>query len=506
MSMRNYSIYTLKTKLEFTNLYQYLSEKDYKQLEQQILCHSYHTPICTWNGIVINGIEAYELFRKHSIPFRIKRLHFSSKEDVISWICTDQLKREDLTNINKKYLIGKKYDAEKIIVSRQLSSTNKSHISGASIAAKKISEECNVAMATVYKYSAYSSALDIIDEKVPDFVKRVRSGQLWISQANIIELSGLPKEQLLSLNNYLLAEKIEHLSYHDMKRELLWNNYAKPMLRKESSVSIPSIRNLPQFDPDAEIANPVKVSRRDGINYVFNGQHTIEIVALVSGSRETPVWCMVYDDLVYTQEADIFANQMKYVKSLLPYEIFMANIEAGNDRELIIRDLVESYDLTITSSSRPGGICAVSTLINIYEKYGFHTLDRVLRLCVATWEGAPMSFSSNMLNAIARLDNAYGETMKDDTFKEKVGRVSVREISRTARERRAGSLGFAEALLLEYNKKSKYSLPFEKLYTHKTPKKREPSTEDESGQSSTPEGQLDLFSTDQENTQALPNE
>ena len=96
-----------------------------------------------------------------------------------------------------------------------------SYISGASIAAKKISEECNVAMATVYKYSAYSSALDIIDEKVPDLVKRVRSGQLWISQANIIELSGLSKEQLLSLNNYLLAEKIEHLSYHDMKRELL---------------------------------------------------------------------------------------------------------------------------------------------------------------------------------------------------------------------------------------------------------------------------------------------
>ena len=255
MSMRNYSIYTLKTKPEFTNLYQYLSGKDYKQLEQQILCHSYHVPICTWNGIVINGLEAYELFRKHSIPFRIKRLHFSSKEDVISWICTDQLQREDLTNTNKKYLIGKKYNAEKILISRQLSSTNKSHISGASIAAKKVSEECNVAMATVHKYSAYSHALDIIDEKVPDLVKRVRSGQLWISQANIIELSGLSKEQLLSLNNYLLAEKIEHLSYHDMKRELLWNNYAKPMLEKKSSISIPSIRNLPQFDPDAEIAS-----------------------------------------------------------------------------------------------------------------------------------------------------------------------------------------------------------------------------------------------------------
>lgn len=40
--------------------------------------------------------------------------------------------------------------------------------------------------------------------------------------------------------------------------------------------------------------NPVKVSRRDGINYVFNGQHTIEIVALASGSRETPVWCILH--------------------------------------------------------------------------------------------------------------------------------------------------------------------------------------------------------------------
>lgn len=128
--------------------------------------------------------------------------------------------------------------------------------------------------------------------------------------------------------------------------------------------------------------NPVKVSRRDGINYVFNGQHTIEIIALVSGSRETPVWCMIYDDLKYEHEADIFANQMKYVKPLLPYEIFMANIESGSDKHLIINSLVESYNLVICSRPVPGGICAVSTLEQIYDKYGYHTLDRVLRLCI----------------------------------------------------------------------------------------------------------------------------
>ena len=72
--------------------------------------------------------------------------------------------------------------------------------------------------------------------------------------------------------------------------------------------------------------NPVKVSRRDNINYVFNGQHTIEIVALVSGSRETPVWCMIYDSLDYRNEADIFANQMKHV---IDAEIEMSEEKEG---------------------------------------------------------------------------------------------------------------------------------------------------------------------------------
>ena len=72
--------------------------------------------------------------------------------------------------------------------------------------------------------------------------------------------------------------------------------------------------------------NPVKVSRRDGINFVFNGQHTIEIVARVSGSRDTPVWCMVYDDLCYEEEAGIFANQSEYVRPLTPYDKFIGNI------------------------------------------------------------------------------------------------------------------------------------------------------------------------------------
>ena len=154
-------------------------------------------------------------------------------------------------------------------------------------------------------------------------------------------------------------------------------------------------------DFDLNQINPVKVSRRDGINYVFNGQHTIEIIATVSGSRDCPVWCMIYDNLDYRNEADIFANQMKHVRALRPYEIFVANIEAGNEQQLIIKRLVESYSLTIAPYKGYGIICAVATLERIYMKYGYHVLDRTLRLCVGTWEGDIGSLGANILNAVA---------------------------------------------------------------------------------------------------------
>ena len=231
-------------------------------------------------------------------------------------------------------------------------------------------------------------------------------------------------------------------------------------------------RNLSQKHIERAVANfdlcqinPVKVSRRDGINYVFNGQHTIEIVALVSGSRDTPVWCMIYDELVYEHEADIFANQQKFVKPLLPYEVFMANIEAGNDDQLIIRDLVESYGLSIGMRKAPCVICAVSTLELVYQKYGYHVLNRVLRLCVGTWEGDMNSFSANIINGITKLIAVFGDQLNDEVFKEKIGAIPIKQLVRTAKERYAGSMGYAEAMLIEYNGKKKS--PAQRLSIHK---------------------------------------
>lgn len=93
-----------------------------------------------------------------------------------------------------------------------------------------------------------------------------------------------------------------------------------------------------------------------------------------------------------------------------------------------------------------------------------YVLDRSIRLCVGTWEGEPGSLSSGILKGIAIMISAFEDTMRDDIFKEKVGYCSSLEISRSARERKHGSFGYAEAMLVAYNRKAKKGLSWTKLF------------------------------------------
>lgn len=217
---------------------------------------------------------------------------------------------------------------------------------------------------------------------------------------------------------------------------------------------------------DLHQINLVKVSRRNGANLVMNGQHTIETVAAKSGSRDTPVWCMVYNDLCYEHEADIFANQSKYTRALSSHEIFAAKIEAGYDEQMMIKSLVESYDLRICSNAHQDRIiCAVSALEKIYETYGFHILDETIRLILATWEGESASFAGNIMQGLARIIVCYGDSLDRQVFAERLGHISVKEVVRTARERNNGIIGYAETLLTYYNKKARTAtLPWSRLY------------------------------------------
>ena len=104
-----------------------------------------------------------------------------------------------------------------------------------------------------------------------------------------------------------------------------------------------------------------------------------------------------------------------------------------------------------------------------------------------------------MLNGTARLIYAYDEKLKEDIFKEKLSKVSPKDISRSAKERHSGSLGYAETLLVFYNKNKKYPLSYEQLYTHKAPiKKKAPAIIEKTSAASDEEYQTTIFDADED--------
>jgi len=71
-------------------------------------------PIVVWNGTIIDGHKRFKIVGKHpEIEYSITELFFEDEFEAIAWICKNQLGRRNLPEEYKKYLIGKRYAAEK---------------------------------------------------------------------------------------------------------------------------------------------------------------------------------------------------------------------------------------------------------------------------------------------------------------------------------------------------------------------------------------------------------
>ena len=92
-----------------------LTQDERKQLEENILAEGeLLAPILVWNGTIVDGHNRYEILQSHpEIPCSVRDLELETRDEVLAWICKHQLGRRNLTPEQKKFLVGKQYDAEK---------------------------------------------------------------------------------------------------------------------------------------------------------------------------------------------------------------------------------------------------------------------------------------------------------------------------------------------------------------------------------------------------------
>jgi len=264
--MAEHYTYKLKIDEDFKRLIPPLSSEELFQLEQNIIRDGCREPLCVWKHTILDGHNRYEICSRLEIPFHIHRMNFKSREEATSWICNNQLGRRNITEETRRYLIGKRYEMEKLLGAHNAAGTNQHsrkevrdkmypepHFDeNSSRTRERLGEEYNISPTSVRKYGKYTKALDTLSEILPEFVPKVLSGQTKISQENVIELSQLPQQEVLRVANRISNDSNNSIAYSDARTVL--SKRARSRKRKLPMPTV-TVKDMPAYDPDAEISS-----------------------------------------------------------------------------------------------------------------------------------------------------------------------------------------------------------------------------------------------------------
>ena len=258
----------LKIDDEFKNLIRPLNREEYAQLEANLVVDGCRDPIITWNDIIVDGHNRYEICNRLHIPYAVRKNEFEGREEAIIWICGNQLGRRNITEETRKYLIGRQYEAEKVVGFRRNTGghnqyTKFSNSEASDIFKKMTAKECresrrrtaarlgdkyHVSSGAVQKYAKYSQALDTLGEKIPELVPKILSGNYKISHDNIVALSEMDTKKVKELSSKIGLGTAPFIRYSESRRDLSNEPDKKPAQR---ATSVPAIKTMPEYDPDS---------------------------------------------------------------------------------------------------------------------------------------------------------------------------------------------------------------------------------------------------------------
>lgn len=136
----------------------------------------------------MDGHNRYEILQSHpEIPCSVRDLELETREEVLVWICKHQLGRRNLTPEQKKFLMGKQYDAEKQSAgfhgnqhTRPVPSAGaqNEHQQTAEKTCERIAQENHVSASAVRRAALFAAGVDLAEELCPGIRQRVLSGDL----------------------------------------------------------------------------------------------------------------------------------------------------------------------------------------------------------------------------------------------------------------------------------------------------------------------------------------
>lgn len=257
---------------EFQSLVPALTREEYKQLEDNLLQDGCREPISLWEGIILDGHHRYEICMKHGLPFTTRTLPLRDRDEAIIWICSNQMGRRNLTEEQRHYLIGKRYEAEKRMGAPNPAGNNQYQRSdevapkvwvqpgvkppSRRMTAYRIAQEYHIGAASVEHYHRYTQAMDRIAKVDDQFVKLVLNNTIRLSVINAIKLSRLSDEEIYAVTSKIRPSMPFHLDEDEIISLLRSVKHSTAHFDQSAPATPPvTVKTMPKYDPDAEASS-----------------------------------------------------------------------------------------------------------------------------------------------------------------------------------------------------------------------------------------------------------
>ena len=202
------------------------------------------------------------------------------------------------------------------------------------------------------------------------------------------------------------------------------------------------------------LVNPIKVSFRDGKYWVIDGQHTLNALRVVNDG-DCMVRCKVFYGLTEIDEADLFLSQNGHSSPVGMNDKLRVLFLQG-DQEVM--DFIKATELAglridFTKGQSRNKIIAISCAFSIYKKLPREKYIEMLIAIRDAWDGAPDSFSREILIGMSRVYATYFGEFKTKEMSKRLSKVAPAQIVREGKG--YGSLSapvmYAKAILRVYN-------------------------------------------------------
>lgn len=250
----------LRIDSEFESKIPPLTEEEYQLLEENILQDGVVlNPLIVWNGCIVDGHNRFRIIQAHpEIKYTVFEKEFPDRYAAIAWICCNQLGRRNLTPQQKKYLIGQRYEAEKLTTNfngNRFTLADESRCSQNGNTYKtertceRIARENNISKNTVLRAESFAKGVDAADQVEPGIRREILSGTIKPTDTDIAAIAKAAPEERPALVEQLRRPK------------RISDNASVPMQKQTSAEIEPSSITDDEIQPESEPEKPEPPTR-----------------------------------------------------------------------------------------------------------------------------------------------------------------------------------------------------------------------------------------------------